>query len=537
MKNFFTLVVVLFLSFSIKVGAAGWDFIEDFTNSNLTTSYANGSFVGNNDITWTYVASRDENGDANSSGIVGKACMLRRASDVSSISSSTVSTGISSFEMKLYKGFTGAGNRQVELFVNGVSKGVSTEFDDFDMHTFTVNDINEPGDVVIEVRNITAKQVIIDDISWTSFVGVVKKVATPKFSPDGGVFQTPQAVTISSDTLGAAIYYTLDGTDPSETSTLYAAPIVVSESTTIKAIAYKEGLDASSIVTATYTFPVVVNTVAELRAQTAGTSAVYVLTGEVVLTYQQAFRNQKFLQDATGGIMIDDPSGIISTTYNEYDGITGIAGTLVEFGGMLEFVPSANTLPATSTNNTIVIPDVSIDDLNTNFEMYESKLVTIKDVVFPVTNVKVDTTFAKGKAYEFTSDSKTGMFRTTFYDADYIGTIIPSSTVSITGIFNSRSDGNYITARSAADISVATSIATQLATKDVKVYGANGVIQIKLNEVSSADMVSVYDLSGKRVVNQLLNNKSTSLTMANKGVYIVRLTVSGVITPVKVILR
>src|SRR5690554_4200637 len=143
---------------------------ENFDNSNYDTSgpaYQDGSFVGNAGVTWTYVASRDENGDANDSGINGNAMMLRRASSDSKISSDAVEGGIADFSVKLYKGFTGAGDRQVELFVNGESQGVSVPFDDFEEHIFTVTGINISGDVEIEIRNITERQVIIDDISWT----------------------------------------------------------------------------------------------------------------------------------------------------------------------------------------------------------------------------------------------------------------------------------------------------------------------------------------------------------------------------------
>ena len=49
--------------------------------------------------------------------------MLRRAASDSKITSSTISGGIGDFSVKLYKGFTGSGDRQVELFINGVSKG------------------------------------------------------------------------------------------------------------------------------------------------------------------------------------------------------------------------------------------------------------------------------------------------------------------------------------------------------------------------------------------------------------------------------
>jgi hypothetical protein len=146
---------------------SGSSFVETFANSNATDAYADNSFVGNEGVTWTYVQSRNENGDANASGIDGNAIMLRRVSDDSKITSSTISGGIVSFSVNLYKGFTGGGDRQVELFINGVSYGTSTAFDDFDEHVFTVENINVSGDIVIEIRNITAKQVIIDDISWT----------------------------------------------------------------------------------------------------------------------------------------------------------------------------------------------------------------------------------------------------------------------------------------------------------------------------------------------------------------------------------
>ncbi|MFA7213611.1 MAG: lamin tail domain-containing protein, partial [Candidatus Cloacimonadaceae bacterium] len=163
-KMFFLFTLSLLL-----VGMAWGQGLEDFTNSNASSGYATSSFVGNNDITWSYVESRDENGDANNSGIVGKALMLRQVSDNSAVSSSTIGGGIGDFSVKLYKGFTGGGNRQVELFINGVSKGKSTLFDDFDEHIFAVNGINIAGDITIEIKNITSKQVIVDDISWTAF--------------------------------------------------------------------------------------------------------------------------------------------------------------------------------------------------------------------------------------------------------------------------------------------------------------------------------------------------------------------------------
>ena len=77
-------------------------------------------------------------------------------------------------------------------------------------------------------------------------------VSTPYFSLAGGTYTTAQTITISCATSGATIYYTTDGTPPSASSTKYNAAITISETTTLKAIAIKDGT-SSSVASATYT--------------------------------------------------------------------------------------------------------------------------------------------------------------------------------------------------------------------------------------------------------------------------------------------
>ena len=78
-------------------------------------------------------------------------------------------------------------------------------------------------------------------------------VATPTFTPAAGTYYEAQTVSIECGTEGASIYYTLDGTDPDESSTLYSTPLVIDATTTVKAIAIMEGYNSSDIAEATYT--------------------------------------------------------------------------------------------------------------------------------------------------------------------------------------------------------------------------------------------------------------------------------------------
>ncbi|HOT74798.1 MAG TPA: chitobiase/beta-hexosaminidase C-terminal domain-containing protein, partial [Candidatus Wallbacteria bacterium] len=69
--------------------------------------------------------------------------------------------------------------------------------------------------------------------------GSSNRVASPSFSPAGGTYSSPQSVTISCATSGAAIRYTTDGTTPTASSQLYISPISVSQTMTISAIGIK----------------------------------------------------------------------------------------------------------------------------------------------------------------------------------------------------------------------------------------------------------------------------------------------------------
>jgi hypothetical protein len=82
----------------------------------------------------------------------------------------------------------------------------------------------------------------------------VPVAATPVAAPAAGKVAVDTPVVLTTATAGAQIYYTLDGTEPSlATAALYSAPVVVDAAVTIKAVAVKDGMTTSAVLTAAYT--------------------------------------------------------------------------------------------------------------------------------------------------------------------------------------------------------------------------------------------------------------------------------------------
>ncbi|MCX8059389.1 MAG: chitobiase/beta-hexosaminidase C-terminal domain-containing protein, partial [Spirochaetes bacterium] len=112
-----------------------------------------------------------------------------------------------------------------------------------------------PIDVLV---NTTIKAIAIksglNNSNVITSVYNISKVATPIINPQGGTYSEPVTVSISCPTPGATIRYTTDGSNPSQSNgTVYSTPININSTTTIKAIAYKSGMNDSSIASETFT--------------------------------------------------------------------------------------------------------------------------------------------------------------------------------------------------------------------------------------------------------------------------------------------
>jgi hypothetical protein len=158
----------------------------------------------------------------------------------------------------------------------------------------------------------TAHYTAVQDIfNWTyvsTTSGGQQTAATPVISPTTGTYAPPQTVSITDATSGATIFYTLDGSQPTTSSTKYAGSFTVSSTTTVKAMAtapnFLQSATATSVITisqsqtstplispstGTYSSPQTVN----ITDATSGSTIYYTLDGSQPTTsstqYTSAF--------------------------------------------------------------------------------------------------------------------------------------------------------------------------------------------------------------------------------------------------------
>ena len=271
-------------------------------------------------------------------------------------------------------------------------------------------------------------------------------VPRPTFSVNTGIYYTPQTVTIACEEPDAVIYYTLDGTEPNESSLEYISPITITQTTTLKAIAVLND-ESSPIATATYTFPIDVADLATLR-QGATDGTLYHYTGTATVTFANNTRHAKYIQDATAAILIDDSPGHITSTYVQGDAITGVVGTLQSYQGMLQFVPTMDPGVSAGAGSVITPIELTCDELLADAESYEAQLVTLTNVVINPINVD---TFAYNKYYNLNGNTNPKM-GVRYNDLDLVGETIPTVAQNITGVIFDYNGTYEIFPRSMADL-------------------------------------------------------------------------------------
>ena len=213
---------------------------------------------------------------------------------------------------------------------------------------------------------------------------VAPAVATPVIVGETP-FLTSTEVTITCATEGATIYYTTNGDDPTTSSTLYSAPLTINATTTVKAIAVKNG-QTSNIASKTFTAIPTIGSIEEFNALEPGDNFKYTASNLVAIKQYETTSTSGnknyylYAQYGEKGMLIFGNTG---QTYQLGDVIPGgFTGTRAEFNGAPEMTNPAGFI-ASSQNVGLTPVEITPSQVNLdNFGRY----AIIKNASFNTTN-------------------------------------------------------------------------------------------------------------------------------------------------------
>lgn len=255
-----------------------------------------------------------------------------------------------------------------------------------------------------------------------------------------------------------------------------------------------------------------------------GAGKYYQVSSNPVITYARSstYRNQKYVQDSSAGILIDDVPGTISTAMVKGDAISGLRGQTSLFSGVLQFLPLENATIA-SSGNTVTPQVVTIANITGNIEAYESELVQINTVSF----VEAGGNFAAASNYTLDDTANTLAFRTNFAEANYIGSLIPAGTQNVVVLVGEFNGTAQVTARNVTDMPLGTNSFNAIDGLRMYPNPLTGNV-LNFNTTANAELdIQIFDILGKQVLTSKVLNNSLNVTGLNAGIYIVKITEEG----------
>ncbi len=240
----------------------------------------------------------------------------------------------------------------------------------------------------------------ISVVSWDGLYVTVDQ-NLPQITPATGTYSEEQTVTIADPSgNNYTIYYTTDGTDPDESSSIYNAPFTVSETTTVKAVLVDDDDNMSSVVTSVITIAksTTYTNIADLIANTTATSSNDAPTVNFTFTdllVTGVHGSNVFVSDATGSFLLYGSSSNLS----KGDRISGsVTGKLYAYNNLPEITISDKwaSISTVSTGNTVTATTVSAADIT---KADASKYVRIENLTYVSTAVvsnKNNITFTDG---------------------------------------------------------------------------------------------------------------------------------------------
>lgn len=183
-------------------------------------------------------------------------------------------------------------------------------------------------------------------------------VSKPTFSHEAGTYYSPFNLELKTGTTGAAIYYTLDGTDPTTASEKYVVPIAIKGNTTVKAIAAFNG-KMSEIATAEYVLgtAVEVNNIAAYKTVADETQVKF--ASPVTVLAQNG--NNIYVKDLTGYTLFYGSTGV--TLKNGDEILAGFNGKKTTYKGEAELVVNTYSNFHKGANNPVAAEAIQVSDI------------------------------------------------------------------------------------------------------------------------------------------------------------------------------
>ena len=330
----------------------------------------------------------------------------------------------------------------------------------------------------VGIGNIIVTEALQDD-----------KVNIPILTPeDGTTFVDKLTVTVSCSTEGVTIYYTKNGSEPTTGSDKFPTEgVTLTETTTLKTIAVKDGLDNSEVVTATYTKLEPYASLKALKesgiATTEGVTC-FVELKDAVVTYADS--RKAYIQDETAGLYVFGSNNLKAGT--KLNGV--VAAQLALWNGLYELKVDGGEFDNVAVTNDVEIPvqEVTVAELNQNFAQYESMRVKVVDATV--------TSSFNDKNGEIEQNGEKIALRA----ADENITADVQATVDVTGypgLYNSTKQLNVILQE---DIAVKTAGKTQATlTFDSDTYSVNVGESLTVKATTNSSASVVYSSSDKTI--------------------------------------
>lgn len=178
-----------------------------------------------------------------------------------------VASGVSTFYAKYLPG-VGTSFAYVVgnvLTINIAGTTTTGTWDASRLHDFSYDVSNDLQTITVLYRQGDPAQ------AYTENYSAMVKAEAPVFTPDSGTYQGVQSILITSNTAGAVIHYTVDGSTPTDASPIASGAVTVSESKTLKAIAVAAGYINSDVSTANYVIVLAPMAVAPVFTPVEGT--------------------------------------------------------------------------------------------------------------------------------------------------------------------------------------------------------------------------------------------------------------------------